>query len=151
MRITINPTTYAEWWTGARTINIYTLEQYTGNDPAVRAWGPRWANTDCISFGYDKPDNSTTQVEMLDVLIRHINDVYQVDITELSLCTNCILADAGLDPDPDADAEPLSRLSGWLIGPDERDHGCEGHFGYGCDGCDTHLCGNRYCYVGVPK
>lgn len=68
MRITINDTTYAEWWTGSRTINIYTMEPYSG--PSA-FWGPRWANTDCISFGYDKPDNSTTQLEMLAVLHRH--------------------------------------------------------------------------------
>lgn len=153
MRITINPTTYAEWWTGSRTINIYTLEQYVGNDAAVRAWGPRWANTDCISFGYDKPDNSTTQIEMLAVLLRHLDDVYSVDTIELSLCADCIYMDANgtLPDDADPDAAPLTKLDGWLISPNETDHICEGHFGYGCDGCDTRLGGTRYCYVGVQR
>ena len=39
----------------------------------------RWVNYGSSSFGYHKPDNSTTQIEMLDVLIRYIETVYRVD------------------------------------------------------------------------
>lgn len=52
---------------------------------------------------------------------------------------------------PLPDPEPMSMLYGWLISPDESDHICEGHFSrYSCDGCGTHLAGNRYCYIGIP-
>ena len=74
----------------------------------------------------------------------------------LSLCADCIYTDAvGWNeghtgrslPDP----APMSLLEGWLIGPDETDHICEGHFSWGsCDGCGTRLGGNRYCYTGTP-
>lgn len=66
MRINYMPGFYAEWHPGARTINLWTDRDFI-------------VNNDCISFGYDKPDNSTTQIEMLDVLMRHIEDVYPVD------------------------------------------------------------------------
>ena len=70
---------------------------------------------------------------------------------ELSLCADCIYFDAyGELPDDSArDAEPLTRLKGWLIGPNDTDHICEGHFGFACDGCDTRQGGSRYCYDGI--
>lgn len=72
-------------------------------------------------------------------------------LTELSLCADCIYWDAygSLPDDAEPDVEPMSRLKGWHIGPNETDHICEGHFGYGCDGCDTRLGGSRYCCVGL--
>ena len=80
-------------------------------------------------------------------------DVYPVDGTELSLCADCIYMDANgtLPDDAEPDAQPLTKLVGWLISPNETDHICEGHFGYGCDGCDTRLAGSRYCYVGTEE
>lgn len=69
MRITIGTTQY-RWTPGCRTINIWTDTPYIGEG---KVW-TRWLETDVISFGYDKPDNSTTQLEMLDVLIHHLVD-----------------------------------------------------------------------------
>jgi hypothetical protein len=56
VRIVINNSpdyAYAEWQPGARTINLFNH---------------RGIEVDCCSFGYDKPDNSTTKQEMLRVL-----------------------------------------------------------------------------------
>ena len=72
IRIAYAPDHYAEWWTGSRTINLY------------RDRGDYQAPIDCISFGYEKPDNSTTQLEMLAVLMRHLEGVYPVD--ECHIC-----------------------------------------------------------------
>lgn len=70
---------------------------------------------------------------------------------ELSLCENCIWMDAygSLPGCIEPDAKPLGKITDWLISPNETDHICEGHFGYGCDGCETSDGGSRYCYVGV--
>ena len=78
---------------------------------------------------------------------------HQIDV---SLCADCIAFDAngtvGDDPDYTPDKPPMALLDGYLIGPDETDHECEGHFSWGaCDGCGTALGGTRYCYVAVPK
>jgi hypothetical protein len=76
MRVYINSHTYAEWISGALTINIYTLTAY-GDDATSKAWGPRWANTDCISCGYDK---RPTQVEAFATILRyHDLGVYFID------------------------------------------------------------------------
>ena len=81
MHIQINPTTYADWHTGARTINIYKLTEY-GSDPTSKTWGPRWTNTDCCSFGYDK-DRRPTQTEALAALLRYLDEgVYSIDSEE---------------------------------------------------------------------
>jgi hypothetical protein len=78
MRIHINSRTYADWHTGARTINIYTLTAY-GEDPRRRFRGARWANSDCCSFGYDK-DKRPTQAEALAALLRYVDEgVYYID------------------------------------------------------------------------
>jgi hypothetical protein len=78
MRVHINPRTYAEWIPGARTINFYTFTLY-GDDPTSMAWGARWANTDCCSFGYDK-DRRPTQAEALAALLRYLDEgVYSLD------------------------------------------------------------------------
>ena len=76
---------------------------------------------------------------------------------KLSLCYECIYTDANgwhesVTGQPWPDSNPMGKLQGWLIGPDETDHICEGHFSWGgCDGCDTALGGDRYCYEGVMK
>ena len=75
---------------------------------------------------------------------------------ELSLCADCITYNAnGWEADligrPLPNPAPMSLLSGYIVGPNESDHICEGHFGYGCDGCNTDLGGARYCYEGVAR
>jgi hypothetical protein len=81
MQVHINSRTYAEWIPGARTINIYTLTPYGGEFEWSKAWGPRWANTDCFSFGYDK-DKRPTQAEALATLLRYLDEgVYYIDST----------------------------------------------------------------------
>ena len=75
---------------------------------------------------------------------------------ELSLCADCVTYDAnGWDSDligrPLPDPAPMSLLEGYVVGVNESDHMCEGHFGYGCDGCDTKLGGLRYCYEGLAR
>ena len=70
MRIALGPDTYAEWTPGARTINYWHLTPYIAG-----GWeGRRWINYDCSSFGYKKPDNTTTQIEAIDVIIRRLVD-----------------------------------------------------------------------------
>lgn len=71
MRINISTTKYAEWTPGARTINIYEYDSFSTQSD-TRYIG--WANTDCISFGYDLRDNSTTQIHAVAVLLRHLID-----------------------------------------------------------------------------
>ena len=66
MRIALGPDTYAEWTPGARTINYYTF--------IVTPTEGFWQNYDCSSFGYKKPDNTTTQIEAIDVIIRRLID-----------------------------------------------------------------------------
>lgn len=77
MKIGLGPDQYAEWYPGSRTINLYRFTYYINDH--LNVYGARWVNHDCISFGYDKPDNTITQTEMLAVLIRHLEDVYLVD------------------------------------------------------------------------
>lgn len=60
MLITIDNNRTAEWQPGSRTINVYDTRTM-------------W-ETDCISFGYDKPDNSTTQLDMLSALLSRLID-----------------------------------------------------------------------------
>ena len=76
MRITIGTTQY-RWNPGSRTINVWSDTPYT----AEQAGWPlsRWLETDVMSFGYDKPDNSTTQTEAIAVILRSLEDVYPVD------------------------------------------------------------------------
>lgn len=69
MKFALGPDTYAEWTPGARTINYWHFTLYAGD---TGGWEEgRWVNYDCSSFGYDKPDNSTTQLEALAVILRH--------------------------------------------------------------------------------
>jgi hypothetical protein len=72
----------------------------------------------------------------------------------VSLCGDCVYTDAnGWDEsqtgEPLPTPVPLSLIDdGDLIGPDENDHICEGHFSWTpCDGCGNTLGGNRYCYI----
>ena len=72
MRIALGPDTYAEWTPGARTINYWHFTPYIGD---TGGWEEsRWINYDCSSFGYGKPDNTTTQIEASDVIIRRLID-----------------------------------------------------------------------------
>jgi hypothetical protein len=77
VKIALDSDAYAEWHPGARTINYYRFTMYEGDTHGFAAG--RWVNYGSSSFGYHKPDNSTTQIEMLDVLIRYIETVYRVD------------------------------------------------------------------------
>jgi hypothetical protein len=78
MQIHINSRTYAEWIPGARTINIYTLTSY-GDDTTSKAWGPRWTNSDCLTFGWEK-DKRPTQAEAFATLLRYLDEgAYYID------------------------------------------------------------------------
>jgi len=69
MKFTITPNAYAEWTPGSRTINYYAFTIfYTFDGQPIEG---RWVNYDCASFGYDKPDNSTTALEALAVIMRN--------------------------------------------------------------------------------
>lgn len=162
MRINLENGEYAIW-NGSHTINYYT---FTGHNYDVSSLYPsdgrkptrvevlscvvRRIQEECQHTYADDCGRTCHHLVCPDCGISmETPDVYKVD-TELSLCGDCIWTDAyGHVPDGYAgDALPMSRLRGWLISPNETDHICEGHFGYGCDGCDTRLGGTRYCYVG---
>lgn len=64
MRINYSPTRYAEWQPQTRTINLW--ERVPGYAFHLEV--------DVISFGYDKPDNTTTAIDALDALIRRLID-----------------------------------------------------------------------------
>lgn len=73
---------------------------------------------------------------------------------KVDLCADCIYFDAnGWDENtgrPLPDPKPMRYLRGYLVGPDESDHICEGHFSwYKCDGCGVDDGGTRYCYTAV--
>lgn len=75
----------------------------------------------------------------------------------VELCGDCITLDAnGWDVDhigrPLPDPAPMSLLEGYLIGPEDSDHICEGHFSWDmCDGCGSAVGGDRYCYVAEER
>lgn len=74
---------------------------------------------------------------------------------KIEICADCIYTDAnGWNEEqtgrPFPVPAPLGLLNGALIGPDESDHICEGHFSWSpCDGCGCDLGGTRYCYEAV--
>lgn len=81
-----------------------------------------------------------------------------VETYRLNLCADCVYTDAnGWDeavtgcelPSP----APLGLLpAGTLIGVDESDHICEGHFSWAaCEGCGCRLGGTRYCCEAVER
>lgn len=71
MRITHGTTQY-RWTPGSRTINVWTDTPYT----TEQAGWPlsRWLETDVMSFGYDKPDNTTTAIDALACIINSLVD-----------------------------------------------------------------------------
>lgn len=134
-----------------------TVSARLHGDPRAAIWMrgfDRWLDEQrdtCPHLSMDDCGKPCHHLECPDCgLLISTPDVYPVDVTELSLCADCIYWDAygRLADDADPDAQPMTRLDGWLISPNETDHICEGHFGYGCDGCDTRLGGTRYCYIG---
>lgn len=144
MKITLAPGVYAMWHR-SHTINYFIVNEYGEH-----------VEYDVSSL-YPSDGRRPTQVEVMDAIIRREVDeghlVYPVDTMELILCADCIHMDAnGSLPDNEPrDAVPLAKIPGWLLSPNETDHVCEGHFAYGCDGCNTRLGGLRYCYVGVER
>lgn len=71
MRITLGTTQY-RWTPGSRTINVWTDTPYNSD---TAGWPPsRWLETDVISFGYDKPDNTTTAIDALGAIITRLTD-----------------------------------------------------------------------------
>lgn len=71
----------------------------------------------------------------------------------VSLCESCIWTDANGLPPWETDAEPMTKLRGYVIGTNDA-CGCSeygGHFGGNCDGCETPFGGTRYCYVAVLR
>ena len=80
---------------------------------------------------------------------------------KVELCESCIWADAYGETLSDSDAEPMSKLEGYLIGSLPCEHGescgsCDSpsansFFGRYCDGCETRYSGNRYEYLAVLR
>lgn len=115
MRITIGSTQY-RWTPGSRTINIWTDVPYIGEG---NVWS-RWLETDAISFGYDKPDNSTTPLEALAVILRRMEDCEHPSLDDCGRtchhleCPDCgILIDTSdvylVDDEPPYGSSPEER------------------------------------------
>lgn len=86
----------------------------------------------------------------------------------VAICADCLIADAGGgDTNPHHpgltrgayDPRPLSRLAGYLIGPDcdihdndAHDRHAEGFFSWApCDGCGSSLGGQRWDMLAVKR
>lgn len=87
-----------------------------------------------------------------------------LEIHTLDLCESCIATHEGMGVNWHVDALPAAHIINMHISRathDEDgnarpamyddDYECGGHFGTHCDGCDTQLGGERYCYVGVAR
>jgi hypothetical protein len=76
---------------------------------------------------------------------------------ELSVCFDCHMAYHGMELDPPPQVEPWSDLRGILqrdvypacYGGDEEctSHGCSAFATHICDGCGSHLAGERHNYI----
>lgn len=67
-------------------------------------------------------------------------------VYNITLCADCVWQAANGASEVHPEAEPLTKLRGYLVGIEDD---CEGHFGDRCDGCETRWAGNRFCCYAV--
>ena len=99
------------------------------------------------------PAWSTTLNDLIAQVRQNLHDEIQADLVEISICTDCLLANAGYAT-PEALVEPLTKLQGYDIDQVRREDGdlSEPHFSWGsCDGCETALGGDRYDCIGLER